>query len=101
MSVAGALAVATIMLASTADFIFPVKFRVDADGVECSTVFKRTTIQWSQVRRCYLDDEGVKLSPLAQASRLEAFRGVYLRFNNNRDEVVESVKRLRGAACSD
>lgn len=56
---------------------------------------KGTEIKWENVKRCYVDDLGVKLSPLDRASRIEAFRGVYLRFGDNQDAVIEAVKSLR------
>jgi hypothetical protein len=34
------------------------------------------------------------LSPLEKQSRLDAFRGFVLVFNNNREEIIEHVKRL-------
>lgn len=95
----GSLAVITVMTASLADFLFPVRFELTPDGAACKMLFKSAQINWSCVRRCYLDDSGVKLSPLAGVSRLEAFRGVYLRFNGNQQQVISAVKTLRGDQC--
>lgn len=58
-------------------------------------LLKSSEIKWANVKRCYLDDFGVKLSPLDRVSRVEAFRGVYLRFGDNQNEVIEAVKALR------
>jgi hypothetical protein len=58
-------------------------------------IFKTSEIKWTSVKRCYLDDFGVKLSPLDRKSRLEAFRGVYLRFGDNQNQVIETVKSLK------
>ena len=83
------------LVASLSDFLFPVKYIVSCDRVCCRMLLKSAEIKWADVRRCYLDDQGVKLSPLDRTSRLEAFRGVYLRFAGNEREVIETVKSLR------
>ena len=91
----GALAVAVALIGSLADFLFPVTYEITPDRAACRMLFKRAEIEWRNVRRCYLDQGGVKLSPLDRLSRLEAFRGVYLRFNGNREQVVEAVRAMR------
>lgn len=83
------------LVASLSDFLFPVRYIVSGDRVCCRMLLKSAEIRWADVKRCYLDDQGVKLSPLDRVSRLEAFRGVYLRFAGNEREVVETVKSLR------
>jgi len=90
-----AVLAAVALVASLADFLLPVRYVITRDKASCKMIGKGTEIRWANVRRCYLDDSGVKLSPLDRVSRLEAFRGVYLRFADNRDEVVETVKSLR------
>lgn len=92
----GAIAATLIMLGSLADFLFPLRYKINSTGAECKMLFKCAQIRWEKVKRCYLDNQGVKLSPLARQTRLEAFRGVYLRFNDNEQQVIEAVKRLRG-----
>jgi hypothetical protein len=95
----GALAAATVVLASIADFVFPTTYELTRDRAVCRRVFGTTEIQWENVKRCYLDDLGVKLSPFGRLSRLEAFRGVYLRFAGNQEQVIEAVRSLRTGAC--
>lgn len=94
---AGIIAAAFIMLSALADFLFPVTYILNSEGAEARMLFKKSVINWSNVKRCYLDDSGVKLSPLNTATRLEAFRGVYLRFHNNKEQVIQTVKSLREA----
>lgn len=92
-----ALVVAAALVASLSDFLFPVKYLVTPDGASCRMLLKSSEIKWANVKRCYVDALGVKLSPLDRVSKVEAFRGVYLRFGNNQDEVIETVKSLRDA----
>lgn len=95
IGLAGAVAAVFIMLSTLADFLFPVTYILNMEGAEARMLFKKAVISWSNVKRCYVDDTGVKLSPLDRATRLEAFRGVYLRFCNNEEQVVNTVKSLR------
>ena len=89
--------VAAALTASLADYLFPVRYVITRDKASCKSLLNRAEIRWADVKRCYLDNCGVKLSPLDRVSRLEAFRGVYLRFASNKDEVIETVKSLRPA----
>ena len=54
--------------------------------------FYRLTKPWSAFRSFYVDSNGVLLSPFAKPSRLENFRGVYVRFGANQSEVVDFIK---------
>lgn len=92
---AAAVLVTIALVAFLSDFLFPVQYVITGDRAACRMLLNRTEIKWTDVKRCYLDDYGVKLSPLDRVSRLEAFRGVYLRFNGNESQVIETVKLMR------
>jgi hypothetical protein len=47
---------------------------------------------WSIYRSCYPDKNGILLSPFVRPSRLENFRGIYLMFADNGEEVTRFVK---------
>lgn len=96
-----AIAVAAVMIASVGEFVFPVTYRITTRGAECRMLLKTSTIRWPNVKRCYIDDLGIKLSPLDRRSRIEAFRGVYLRFSDNRTQVTDVVKRMRESRCTE
>jgi hypothetical protein len=49
------------------------------------------TRAWAEFRSYYPDKNGVLLSPFALPSRLENFRGMYLRFEGNRELVLAAV----------
>ena len=57
-----------------------------------SAPFYRLTRSWSNFRSFYVDNNGVLLSPFAKPSRLENFRGIYVRFGANRSEAVDFIK---------
>ena len=46
---------------------------------------------WTEFRSLYPDQNGILLSPFAHPSRLENFRGMYVRFEGNRDAVLAIV----------
>ncbi len=90
-----------VLLGSLADFLFPVTYVLTTDGAACNMLFKSSRIRWERVKHCYVDAKGIKLSPLDRISKLEAFRGVYLRFNRNDEQVAEVVKSLWREQCSE
>jgi len=95
-----AAAASLVTILSLCEFLFPVSYEVSQQGARVRSLLKTTNVTWSQVGACYLDDNGVKLSPFNRPSRLEAFRGLYLRFAGNEDEVVQAVRLMRGQQCS-
>ena len=83
---------------STADFILPIHYRITEAGVQMRAGLSLRRMAWSQVRACYRDAWGVKLSPLPRPSRLEAFRGIYLWFgDDNADSVMHAIESYRPA----
>jgi hypothetical protein len=85
---------AVIFFLATAEYFFPMRFWLTEEAAFRRTVFGTKFIRWSRIKHCYLDDKGIKLSPLEGPSRTEAFRGLFLYFGNNRDELVEAVRDL-------
>jgi hypothetical protein len=85
---------ALIFFLATAEYFFPMRFWLTEEAAFRRTVFGTKFIRWSNIRHCYLDEKGIKLSPLKGPSRMEAFRGLFLYFGKNRDELVEAVRNL-------
>lgn len=88
-----------LMLGMTATIYLPVRYKLDSSGV--TTYFLKLPQQrdWSHYRNFYVHDTGVHLTTMPRPSRLDAFRGHFLQFAGNRDEVVAYIKRhmtLRG-----
>lgn len=97
--IGGVIGVLMIVL-STADFTMPIRFRLDGTGASRRVGFSVTSIPWDTVRSVRFDDIGAKLSPLEDpSSRMEAFRGVYLVFEGNQEDVLEVIRRHVGEAC--
>ncbi len=85
---------AGIFFLATADYFIPMRFWLTGEAAYRRTIFGTKFIRWSKVRHCYLDEKGIKLSPLEKPSRVEISRGLFLYFGDNRDELVETVRNL-------
>lgn len=81
-----------IMLASLSSFFLPTRYELNQEKVKIRFFLTMREREWSAFRSFYVDKNGVLLSPFAKPSRLENFRGIYVRFNRNKDQVVEFVK---------
>jgi hypothetical protein len=82
-----------LLMASVGDFLFPVRFLLSTEAVEARGWCFRRRMRWSEVRRVRRDKEGIFLSPLVRHSRLDAYRGIYVWFEGNEQEVVGFVAR--------
>jgi len=81
-----------ILFGSLTQFYFETTFTFTERGVRVKYIINKIEKPWSQYRSFYEDKHGVLLSPFVRPSRLENFRGLYIRFDNNRDEVMAIVK---------
>lgn len=73
-------------------YFVPFRYELYEHELVVSAPFYRLTKPWSDFRSFYVDNNGVLLSPFAKPSRLENFRGVYVRFGANRSEVLDFIK---------
>lgn len=80
-----------ILFGSLASFYFPTAYLLTEDEIIIKTKMQRLTKKWTQYRSFYPDKNGVLLSPFLRPSRLENFRGLYIKFWFNRDEVLAFV----------
>jgi hypothetical protein len=78
------------------NYLLPVRFRMDGQGVEKKSVFGTEKKSWSEVRSWVPDRYGVLLSPFPGPSRLAKFRGLSVQFSGNREEVLEFVRDRSG-----
>lgn len=86
----GLLALVLLWLA-TRDYWLPLHYYVDEKGAGVRYLGAAFDIAWERVKYVTVASDGVKLSPLPPRSRLEPFRGVYLRFADNREQVLEAI----------
>jgi len=84
---------AFFLVGSLYRYFLPFRYEFHEDGLVVTSLFYRMTKSWSTFRSFYVDRNGVLLSPFSKPSRLENFRGVYVRFGANREEVVAYIER--------
>jgi len=89
-----------LLLLGVYDFLLPTTFRLDGEGASRQTGILRRTRRWEELRSYYGDANGVLLSTFAERSRMEAHRGIYLRFEGNRDQVMRAVEAHLGKGAA-
>jgi len=83
-----------VIFVSTAELFLPIKFRLDANEARQSCGISVTAIRWADVKRLTEQTDGVRLSPFEKSHRLDAFRGVFLRYASNESEVLGTIAEL-------
>ncbi len=73
-------------------YFVPYRYELYENQLVVTAPFYRLTKPWDAFRSFYVDNNGVLLSPFAKPSRLENFRGVYVRFGENRSEVLDFIR---------
>jgi len=91
------LAAVALLLGACTDFLFPIHYRLNAEGLWADGLTSRMQLRWKEARRCVLEPRAVTVTPLPVPSRLDAFRGVTLRFAPNgqpgdRASVLEALR---------
>jgi len=87
---------AVILFGSLNTFFLPVKYSFYSDKVMIRFPFSKRSKPWRGFKSYYIDKRGILLSPFPNPSRLENFRGMYVRFGNNKAEVVDFIKQKMG-----
>lgn len=93
---------AVCLVCSLYRYFIPARYEFYDDRVVVVSFSRRSVKLWSDFRSFYADRNGVLLSPFARPSRLENFRGVYIRFGRSkRDEILDFIERkVRGDSAS-
>lgn len=94
-----------LLLGACADYLAPMRFEIGPDGVSARGAAGRFALAWSEARRVIVERDCVTITPLSRPSRLDAFRGVTLRFAppgapGDRDSVLAEIAR-RAPALAD
>lgn len=69
-------------------YVIPTEYALDSDGVSVRYLGRETRRRWADVGALYPHADGVHLAPFKQPSALDPFRGIWIRFAGNRDEVL-------------
>lgn len=81
-----------ILFGSLAGFYFPTRYIFYGDHFLIKSKMQTLRKEWKQYRSFYPDKNGVLLSPFGRPTRMENFRGIYVKFAGNKDKVLELVK---------
>lgn len=85
---------------SSADFWMPIHFQLTPQEAKRRVGPSLSSIAWADVQQVREDELGAKLSPLRDpSSRLESFRGIYLRYDGNRQAVIDRIRSQVGESC--
>ena len=82
-----------VVAASLGRYFFPIVYRLDEEGVRLEFLGLPRIRKWSSFRNYYPHDIGVHLATGTKPKAIDAFQGLYLRYNGNREEVLDHVKR--------
>lgn len=84
---------AVVLFGSLSSFFLPVRYEFHTNHLKVRTLFRTISKDWKEFRSFYVDKNGVLLSPFDKPSRLENFRGIYVRFGQtDSEEVIKIVK---------
>jgi len=89
------------MLGSLAKFYFPTSYRFSQERIMIKTTTQTLNKKWSQFRSCYPDKNGILLSPFSHPTRLENFRGIYIMFAGNAEEVTRFARQRLEAQANE
>lgn len=82
------------VFAYVSEFFLPVDYGLDSDSAWKKIGPVMIKKQWTQLRSFYTDKNGVLISPFTKPSRLETFRGIYLRFADaDKEAVLFTIKK--------
>lgn len=81
------------LFGSLSSFFLPTTYIIKENCVIIKSPFRKQSKEWSLFKRCYPDKNGVFLSPFYHQTRLENFRGLYVRLGDNRDDILNFIKQ--------
>ena len=76
------------LIGSLYKYFLPFHHQCEADRLIITSCCYRQERSWKTFRSFYVDANGVLLSPFARPTRLENFRGVYVRFGKHTPEEI-------------
>ena len=90
-SIFWALFAGAIIALGSYDYFLPTEFQLTRSGVNARAGLLHRHKPWKAFRSYHVDANGILLTPFARRHRMEAHRGLYVRFAGNRSEVVDYV----------
>jgi hypothetical protein len=88
-----------ILGSSLSPWFLPTMYRLDARGASARRAGVSRARRWDEIRSVHVDRRGATLSPFANPSWLEPYRGLRLLFSANRAEVVAWLAETLKGRC--
>lgn len=86
---------ACILIGPLYKYFLPYNYHCRSDRLTISTCCSNTEHLWSTFRSSYTDKNGILLSPFSKPTRLENFRGIYVRFGKHPPEEIVNYIQTR------
>ena len=84
---------AILLIGPLYKYFLPFQYHCSIESLVVSACCYKLERPWSAFRSYYVDKNGVLLSPFAKPTRLENFRGVYVRFGKHSpEEIVNNIR---------
>jgi len=83
-----------ILLCTLNRFYLPSHFVLNQEGITARYPLRQQRYYWTEIRRFISDKHGGYLSTRTQSSRLDAFFGMNILFDNQREAVIERIQKL-------
>jgi len=84
--------VTLILLIYFSSIYLSTRFTIDSDGVAISRWLFTKRLTWKRVRSMVNEKNGVFISPFPVRTRMENFRGVFLFYRDNQEEVIDALR---------
>ncbi len=75
-------------------FFFPSRYTIDEEGITANYPLRKVRMLWKDLRRFVHDRHGGYLSTRARKSRLDAYQGMHILFDDQRDRIIECINRF-------
>lgn len=82
-----------LMFGMTLSLLVPIRYEFNDKGVTVFFLGTRSFRPWAHYRNFYVHKDGVFLTSMKKPSSLDPFRGHFLYYGGNRDEVVDYARR--------
>jgi len=86
-----ALLAVLILIASLGVFFFPTRYTLSEDGLTIEFLGTKQVKKWDSFVRAEPEKSGIFISPFARKSFLEHYRGLFVRYDGNKDQVDRFV----------
>ena len=83
------------LLFSLSSFYLPTWFTINLEGIELRRWFYVKKMSWGKIRSVKDEVTGLFCSPFPVRTRLENYRGIFLLYRNNQDEIISIMKSYK------